>query len=182
MTTPLSLSITQSGAAGRQVLPLTSPDVQGMVVVSGAYAGLQLVIQAAYDFGNPGGPTWFNVPAIRRDNLLLETNLVLQSDGLTNAIAVGDGTTRAWLIPGLESCNALSVYAAALTTAPVNVLLRSGSFFANAPQPQQLGGLLHYQLLMQIALLLEWLKEPSGARPAAGDSADFTSGVTKLIK
>ena len=63
-TPPLVANLTAAGQANRLVLPLVAPDTQALVIVSGAYAGLNLVIQQAADNG-PGGANWFGAPAIR---------------------------------------------------------------------------------------------------------------------
>jgi len=178
-TQPFVGQIATPGIAGRVVLPIPNPDMEAEVAVWGPYTSLQLVVQASYD----AGQNWFTIgPPIRRDTLLADGNIALQPDGITLAVFPAvPGSNQLWTYALPPRVNALSAYAP-LLVGVLNVRLSTGTFFANAPggQALTLGGLMIYQLLMQLVLSVQDLKGPSGGRPPSGLSADFASGVIRL--
>ncbi len=186
-TPPLKGTLAAAGAANRLGLSLTNPDTQCIVMVSGTFTGLQLVLQGAPE-NNINAATWTGLPAIRMDTLLMETAIVLEPDGLTRAIQVLDNPAgllpaQAWLIPNLAGLNGVSAYAWALGSGSAAIQLRTGSFFAAPPgsQAQTLGGLMLYQMLMQLLLSVQALKEPGRSLSPNARELDLADQVIRLI-
>jgi hypothetical protein len=103
------------------VLPITGSDTEGLVVVSGAYKGLALFLDASRD-----GATYFAVFAYGAADL---SRQVCYPSGF----AVPDGATLAFRVHSLQGVTALRVWAFSLTSGPVNVQMASGSWYDSPP-------------------------------------------------
>lgn len=154
-TSPVSGTIIAAGSANGVVLPITNPDTEAQVVVSGTYASLVLFIDGSRD-----GVVYVPLLAVRMSDLATQ---VCDPTGF----AVTDNASRGWRIPAVEGLISLRVWAYSLGSGTVNVQIASGSFFATSPVTSSVGaGLTTTQVLFQleqIRLALYWLKEPSGS-------------------